>query len=661
MADKKEIKLSINQKEVRGKEGDTILDICRANDIYVPTLCYLEGLSIVGACRLCVVEIEGERRINPACTYPARDGLVVRTSTEKLEKYRRQMLELLFTERNHHCFFCVESGECELQKLAYQYQMDHARYPYIFPALPTDTLNDFLVLDHNRCILCGRCVRVCAEVVDSHTLDFGRRGSRAIVIADLNQPLGESSCISCGACVQACPTGAIFSKVSAYRGKATEGKFVRSICSLCGVGCEIDVLVKDNNIVRIDGVNLTGLKGLLCRKGRFEQVAKEAIRIATPIITEVKAATTRAASWEEALDWTARGIKAYQRSYGADSIAGFVSSLCPNETLDAFVKLMRDTIGTSTVDSLDGNVYRTLNQGISTFSENGQGLKIESPLESILKADCVLVVGADPLQSHPVAGCYILRARTQNQARVLVIDSRQNDLGIRADQWLRPSEEGMGTVIRTLSDMISKGAKRGKRSAKVASLAKIARMSGVDEASVVQAADMLSKAKEVVVVYGEGIYQQQDPALIASLLNLAKLTSPDSLKVISLKPQGNSRGAWELIGAGGNGATGKEAKLVYLLLADDEFGLDDNLLRIAEQAEFLIVQASYASPLTEAADVVFPSPIWAERQGTYVSLDGKEGQAQRVLELSPSAKTDIEVINQLTQRLKKRRPLLWPK
>jgi NADH dehydrogenase/NADH:ubiquinone oxidoreductase subunit G len=116
-----------------------------------------------------------------------------------------------------------------------------------------------------------------------------------------------------------------------------------------------------------------------------------------------------------------------------------------------------------------------------------------------------------------------------------------------------------------------------------------------------------------------------------------------------------------LIGAGGNGATGKEAKLVYLLLADDDCGLDDNLLRIAEKAEFLIVQASYASPLTEAADVVFPSPIWAERQGTYVSLDGKQGQAQRVLELSPSAKTDIEVINQLTQRLKKRRPLLWPR
>jgi formate dehydrogenase major subunit len=139
MSERKEITLNINGEKVKGKEGDTVLDICRANNIYVPTLCYLEGLSNVGACRLCVVDIEGERRPNPACTYPARDGLVVRTNTEQLEKYRKQILELIFTERNHFCFFCAASGDCELQALAYRYQMDHARYPYTFPSLPTVT------------------------------------------------------------------------------------------------------------------------------------------------------------------------------------------------------------------------------------------------------------------------------------------------------------------------------------------------------------------------------------------------------------------------------------------------------------------------------------------------------------------------------------------
>ena len=661
MARRKGIKLTINGQEVKGREGDTVLDVCRANDIYVPTLCYLEGLSSVGACRLCVVEIEGERRINPACTYLARDGLVVRTNTEKLEEYRRQMLELLFTERNHHCFFCAASGDCELQKLAYRYQMDHTRYPYTFPTLPTDTLNDFLVIDHNRCILCGRCVRICAEVVGSHTLDFGSRGWRTLVTSDLNQPLGESSCISCGACSQACPTGAIFSKVSAYRGRTSEGKIIHSLCSLCGVGCDIDVLVKDNNIVRIDGTNLTGLKGQLCRKGRFEQVYKETPRITVPLIAEVRHAAARASSWEEALDWATRGTRAYLRRYGVNSVAGFASSLCPNETLDAFAKLMLDTVGTSSLDTLDGSVYRTLTQGISAFTKNSHGLEIESPLESILKADCVLVVGCNPLESHPVAGCYILRAQTQNQAQLLVIDWRQNDLGIRADRWLRPSEGSTEALISALAGMMSKKGKGVERRRKIVSLAEAARVSGLNEALLVQSADMLSSAKEVVVVYGEGIYNQKDPELVTSLLELAKLANPNGLKVISVKPRGNSRGAWGLGIASRNEIAKAKPKLVYILLADDEYGVEDYVLQVAEQAEFLVVQASYASPLTEAADVVFPSPIWAEREGTYLSLDGKAGRSQRVLEPPLGIKDDLEIIAQLTQKLKKRRPRLWPR
>lgn len=659
MAEGKEIKLTINGQEVKGREGDTILDVCRTNDIYVPTLCYLEGLSSVGACRLCVVEIEGERRINPACTYSARDGLVVRTNTENLEKYRRQMLELLFTERNHHCFFCAVSGECELQQLAYQYQMDHVRYPYTFPALPTDTLNDFMVIDHNRCILCGRCVRICAEVVGSHTLEFGRRGWHTAVVPDLNQPLGQSSCISCGACSQACPTGAIFSKVSAYRGRASEGKIIHSLCSLCGVGCDIDVLVKDNNIVRIDGTNLTELKGQLCRKGRFEQVYKETPRITTPLIAEARHATARVASWEESLDWATRGIRAYLRRYGASSVAGFVSSLCPNETLETFAKLMLDTVGTGSLDTLDGSVYRTLTRGISAFTKNGRGLEIESPLESILEADCVLVVGCNPLESHPVAGCYILRAQTQNQAQLLVIDWRQNDLGIRADRWLRPSEGGVEALISALAGMVSKKKKGVEQPRKALSAAKAAQASGLDEALLVQAADMLRSAKEVVVVCGDGVFNKKDPELVASLLELAKLANPDGLKFISIKPRGNSRGAWELGIASRYEIAKMKPKLVYILLTDGEYGVEDYMLQVAEQAEFLIVQASYASPLTEAADVVFPSPIWAEREGSCFSLDGKAGRSQRVLEPPPGIKDDLEIIAQLAQRLQKRRLRLW--
>jgi formate dehydrogenase major subunit len=649
MSDRKEITLTINGKQVKGKDGDTVLDVCRANEIYVPTLCFLEGLSTVGACRLCVVEIEGERRINPSCTYPARDGLVVKTHTPNLEKYRRLILELIFTERNHYCFFCAASGDCELQSQAYRYQMDHARYPYTFPKLPTDTLNDFLVIDHNRCILCGRCVRVCDEVVGNHTLDFGRRGWRTLVVADLNQSLGQSSCISCGACQQACPTGAIFSKVSAYRGRPTESEVIQSLCSLCGVGCEIKVLVKNNNIVRIDGAHLTGLKGQICDKGRFKQVYNETPRINTPLIRNKKG-DLEPASWEDAWKLVADKINDYKGRQGAASIAGFVSSLCPTETLDAFAKLMRNNIGTSYVDTLDGSSFRALTKGISTSSQDGKGLAIESPLEAILDSDCVLVVGSNPLESHPVAGCYVLRARARHKAKLIVIDSRPNTFGFRADIYLRPNDGSEDTLFGALGGLVAKKAKSTEKAMRFSSLAKATEVTGLDKAAIQEAAAMLSSAKKPVVIYGEGILYRNDPKLVARLLDLARVVSQDGLKVISMKPRGNSRGAWELGIANQNGIAKAKPKLVYVLMSDDAFEMGEWVPQ-ADQAEFLVVQASYSSPLTDCADVVLPSPIWAERKGKYVSLDGKVGHSQKVLEPPSGIKDDTEIISKLAKKL----------
>jgi len=204
--------LVIDGKNVSARAGQTILEVARENGIEIPTLCHLDGLSDVGACRLCVVEVKGSPKLFPACVTSVFEGMEVSTQSERLQKHRRTILELLFTERNHICSVCVSNGHCELQTLAQQQGMTHVRLPYRNPELPVDASHERFVLDQNRCILCTRCVRVCAEIEGAHVWDVMGRGIDSLVITDLHDPWGDSSCTRCGKCVQVCPTGALFDK-----------------------------------------------------------------------------------------------------------------------------------------------------------------------------------------------------------------------------------------------------------------------------------------------------------------------------------------------------------------------------------------------------------------------------------------------------------------
>lgn len=207
------VTLTVNNEMVSAQEGQTLLAVLKEQGIEIPTLCHLEGLEERGGCRLCLVEIEGNNKLLPACVTPVQEGLVVTTHSERLVKYRHMIMELLFAERNHVCAVCVMNGNCELQWNAATIGMDSVRYEYLNPNLPMDASHDRFVLDHNRCILCTRCVRVCDEIEGAHVWDVMGRGVNSRVIIDLNQPWGTSvSCTSCGKCVQVCPTGALFTR-----------------------------------------------------------------------------------------------------------------------------------------------------------------------------------------------------------------------------------------------------------------------------------------------------------------------------------------------------------------------------------------------------------------------------------------------------------------
>ncbi len=205
--------LTINGRQVSAQAGETILEAARANDIFIPTLCFLEGLSAQGSCRLCMVEIAGSAKLHPACVTRIEAGMEVTTETERLRYYRRKIIELLFSERNHVCAVCVANGHCELQDLASELGVDHISFPCRYPTLAVDASHRRFVLDHNRCILCTRCVRVCAEIEGAHTWDVKNRGIRSLIVADFDAPWGDSeTCTGCGKCVHVCPTGALFEK-----------------------------------------------------------------------------------------------------------------------------------------------------------------------------------------------------------------------------------------------------------------------------------------------------------------------------------------------------------------------------------------------------------------------------------------------------------------
>jgi bidirectional [NiFe] hydrogenase diaphorase subunit len=207
------ISIRIDGEYVPAREGQTILEVARASGKYIPTLCWLESITPVGACRLCIVEVSGVNRLLPACTTPVQDGMSVTTNSEKLQAYRRIALEFLFSERNHQCSVCVSNNNCELQQMAQRLGVNSVRYAYAYPKLPVDVSHDRYVLDHNRCILCTRCVRVCAQVEGAQVWNVSGRGIHSMVVCDMNKPWGEAkNCTNCGKCVHVCPTGALAEK-----------------------------------------------------------------------------------------------------------------------------------------------------------------------------------------------------------------------------------------------------------------------------------------------------------------------------------------------------------------------------------------------------------------------------------------------------------------
>jgi predicted molibdopterin-dependent oxidoreductase YjgC len=340
-----------NGKELEGQPGQTVLEVCQSGGVHIPTLCHHPKLQPFGGCRLCVVEIEGVRGLPAACTTPATPGMKVSTHTDVLHRARRTILELLLANGDHDCLMCDANGQCELQALVYEHGIEQRPEAEPFTRRPLDDSNAMILRDLNKCVLCNRCVRACMDHQVNGVIDVAGRGSESVIATFNDMPLGDSECVFCGECVQVCPTGALIEKQARFGSQPWDLKRVQTTCTYCGVGCQLELNVKDNTVVKVTSNHeLEGPNGgSLCVKGRFgTDFIGHPERLTHPLIREN--GRLREADWPEAMSFVAQKLTQIKTEHGPDAIAFFTSARATNEENYLINKLSRAAVGTNNID-----------------------------------------------------------------------------------------------------------------------------------------------------------------------------------------------------------------------------------------------------------------------------------------------------------------------
>lgn len=635
------VNLTIDGISVEVADGTTVLNAARQAGITIPTLCDHPHLTPFGGCRLCIVEVQGFRVPIASCTLPATNGMVVQTDTEKLRASRQFILSMLFSERNHFCPFCQQSGgDCELQNAAYHEGMTHWPMVPAWKKFAVDTSHPYYVLDNSRCILCRRCVRACAEVTGNFTLGIAERGSNSMLVADYDVPLGESSCVKCGNCVQVCPTGALMDRQSAYHGHEKNLVRTQSVCVGCSVGCGIDVLTADNNLIRIEGnwdAPVNG--GAMCERGRYKPVAEDRKRITTPWIK--KNGKLEAATWDEALAAIAAKVKPLAGKKG-DGVAALASTRLPVESLALFRQLFGEKLGSMMVTSLEEGVPSALAASLA----DELGKPFEANLEALRTADCVLTIGVNLIESHEVAG-FMLKRNLPMGVRLVVIDPGENELDEYALYSLKATGGGDIDVLTALQAAVAQSGQAKAAAPQMdarKALSELPAKTGVAIESISASANLLVGAQRPIIIYGKGLTAKGDLATLKALARLAEMVGAG---LLSVKGEANSVAAAQLHLDKPFVLNGQQA--VYVAVGDDF--VSKRLLSSLEKSPFIAVQASYESTLTEMADVVLPVTMWAEQSGHYVNLEGRLQEAHAALQAPAGVRANSDALSAVAAAL----------
>jgi formate dehydrogenase major subunit len=681
--------------------GETILEFAKRHAFSIPTLCDDTRLESFGACRVCSVDValqaDGPSKVMASCHTPIGEGMHIQTQSASIQKLRKNIIELVLTDHPLDCLTCESNGNCELQDVAaevgirevrYKNATDHSEYK-------KDTSHPYMRSDLSKCINCYRCVRACDEIQGEFVLGIQGRGFDSKIIKGANLSFDDSACVSCGSCAQTCPTAAI-SDVFQSKSVMAEEK-IRTICSYCGVGCNLEVSVKNNEILSIRAPNEAEVnEGHTCLKGRYAwRFYNHPDRLTSPMVRKNGELTN--VSWDEAYQYIGDKLKRLMKEHGPDSIAGISSSRCTNEENYLMQKLMRAVIGTNNIDCCARVCHSPTAYGMQQAFGTGAAT---NSIKDLKKTEFVMIIGANPTEAHPVTGAKIKQLLMKGLPSI-VIDPVKTEVAKYATYHLQLRPGTNVAVLNMMSYYIIQSGladqnfinercenwEEFKQNILCINIAALEKISGVDRELVQQAAIAYASANAAMSFHGLGVTEHsQGSRTVMNIANLAMMTGNigrEGVGVNPLRGQNNVQGAADMgcqphQGAGYfpvdlaenqhkykahygvdmpttkglkipemfNAAIAGDLKAMWIM-GEDVVQTDPNqehTLKALTNLDLLVVQEIFLSETAKIADVVLPGASFLEKSGTFTNGERRIQAVRAAVKPIPGSKTDGQIV-----------------